>query len=191
MRHANARYQLNRFTSWRKATLKSLAASVLTYQSIKTTRTKAKAVRPLVEKLISLAKKGTLSAKRQAYAVLGNHKLVSALFNEIAVQFKDRGSGFTRILNLNQRRGDNAQMVILELTQIKKKDLPRKDKKPQESKTEEIVTGLPESIEKPAEGKKHRPDVVVKEKPPLSGKKPFKKLFGGFKNIFRKERDYL
>lgn len=183
MRHSKARYQLNRFSSWHKATLKSMAANVLIYQSIKTTRVKAKAVRPLVEKLISLAKKGTLSAKRQAYAVLGSHKLVSALFNEIAAQFKDRASGFTRILNLNQRRGDNAQMVILELTQIKKKELPRKEEKP---------TAHPiEPSEKPAEEKKPRTSVAVKEKPPITEKRPAKKIFGGFKNIFKKERDSL
>ncbi|MCM8763371.1 MAG: 50S ribosomal protein L17, partial [Candidatus Omnitrophica bacterium] len=123
MRHQKSRYQLNRFTSWRKATLVSLAKNLLIHQSIKTTKVKAKAARRLVERLISLGKENTLSAKRRAYQILGEHRLVSLLFNEIASRFGNRNGGYTRILPLGRRRGDNASLVIFELTEKKVKKI--------------------------------------------------------------------
>lgn len=175
MRHAKKRLQLNRFTSWHKATLKSLSKNLLVYQSIKTTETKAKATRPLIEKLISLAKKNTLAAKRFAFRTLGDHQLVSLLFNEIGPRFKDRDSGFCRLLHLGRRRGDNARMVIFELTEIKKKE-PKKLKKEKEAKPEEEKKAPPE-----------------KEKPPvaIAQEKPTRKIFRGIRGIFKKERDAL
>lgn len=170
------RYQLNRFTSWRKATLRNLAKSLLIHQSIKTTKTKAKAVQPLIEKLINLSKLNGLSAKRQAYKILGDHRLVSLLFNDLGKRFNHKTSGFTRILGWGARRGDNAKVVILELTEIKKKE-PRKNLKEKEVK--------PESKEE-----KPKTELAVKEKPPLT-KKPYKKFLGGLRSIFKKERDSL
>lgn len=186
MRHRKARLQLNRFTSWRRATLKSLVKNLLIQQSIKTTKTKAKAVRPLIEELISLAKLNTLSGKRQAFRILGEHRLVSLLFNDIGPRFNNRVGGYTRILSLGPRRGDNAELVIFELTEIKKKKL-KKPKKEKEVKVEE-----PEVVSKkpPAAEQKPKTDVVVKEKPPIT-KKPSKKFLGGLRNIFKKERDSL
>jgi len=175
MRHRKSRFRLNRSTSFRKATLISLVKSLLIYESIKTTKTKALAVRPLVERLISKAKLNTLTAKRQAYRILSNHELVKLLFNDIAPRFNDRVGGYTRILNLGSRRGDNAQLVILELTEIKKEE-PRRPKKEKEAKAEEE--------------KKPKVQVEVKEKPPMI-KKPSKKFLGGLRNIFKKERDSL
>jgi large subunit ribosomal protein L17 len=185
MRHRKAKYQLNRFTSWRRATLISLAKSVLIYQSIRTTKTKAKAVRPLVERIISLGKENTLNAKRQAYKILGDHKLVSLLFSDIAARFNQRVGGYTRIMDLGARRGDNAEMVVLELTEIKKKEI-RKPKKEKEEKPEEAKGQKPQVSEE----KKPKADVAVKEKPPII-KKPAKKFLGGIRSIFKKERDAL
>src|SRR4030042_3512971 len=122
MRHRHKRLQLNRFTSWHRATMKSLARSLLLSQSIKTTLQRAKAARPLIERLISLAKENTLSAKRQANKILDDHVLVSLLFNDIGPRFLKRTGGYTRIINLGSRRGDNAKTVIFELTEIKKKE---------------------------------------------------------------------
>lgn len=188
MRHKKLRLQLNRFTSWRKATLKSELRSLLIYQSIKTTKARALAVKPLAEKLITLAKKNSLFAKRQAYKTLGDHKLVSLLFGDIASRFGNRSSGFTRILNLNARRGDNAKLVILELTEIKKREFshPKKEKviKPQEEHLE-----LPK--EKAAEETKPKAQTRVMEKPPIVKKESPKKFLGGLRNIFKKERDSL
>lgn len=181
MRHRKKRLQLNRFTSWRRATLISLARNLFTHQSIRTSKTKAKAVKPVIEKLISLAKLNTLTARRRAYITLGDHQLVSLLFNDIGQRFQNQPGGYTRTLGLGVRRGDNAEMVILELTQIKKKE-PGKPKKEKEIK----VT----PTEFPAEEKKVKTEVLVKEKPPLS-QKPSKKFLGGLRKIFKKERDSL
>ena len=188
MRHKNKRLQLNRFTSWRRATIRSLTRSLLLSQSIKTTLQKAKATRPQVERLISLARENTLSAKRQANRILDDHALVSLLFNEIGPRFVKRTGGYTRIINLGSRRGDNANTVIFELTEIKQKEkrAPKKDKvaMPEEESKKEAIK------EKPVEEKKPEGRVAVKEKPPIT-KKPAKKFLGGLRNIFKKERDSL
>lgn len=188
MRHAKKRLQLNRFTSWHEATLKSLARNTLIHQSIKTSLHKAKAVRPLVEDLISLAKKNTLAARRRAFEILGDHKMVSLLFNEIGPRFEKRPGGFTRIIHFKRRRGDNVQIVIFELTEIKKR--VKKVKKVKEVKEKETeAQGLREEA---AEEKKPKTATAVEtsEKPPIE-KKPQKKFFGGIRNIFKKERDSL
>lgn len=189
MRHRKNHYALNRFTSWRKATLKSLARNLLKEQSIKTTQAKAKAVRPLVERLISLSKANTLAAKRQAYALLGEHKLVSILFDQIGPRFINRTGGYTRILGLGARRGDNAQMVILALSEIKKKE-PKKHKKGAPKATEAKTPGEA-ALEKahPTE-EKLKNQTQVMEKPPAT-KKPSKNFLGGLRSIFKKERDSL
>jgi len=196
MRHRKARLQLNRFTSWRKATLKSLARSVLIYQSIKTTKVKAQAVRPLLDKLINMARTDTLSARRRAFAILGDHKLVSRLFTDIAARFKERSGGYTRIMSVASRRGDNAEVVVLELTEIKKKEAPSKkeakesrQKTPQEEKAPEAEKAheTPFEEHKPKSAPpaaKEKPDQVKKEQPQ-------KKFLGGLRNIFKKERDAL
>jgi large subunit ribosomal protein L17 len=157
-------------------------------QSIKTTLARAKAARTLAEKTISLAKDGTLASKRVAFEILGDHKLVSYLFNDIGARFKDRTGGYTRIIQLGLRRGDNAKLVIWELTEIKKIDKPKKATKAKEAavKTEPHEA----SQSRTEEDKGHKADVAVKEKPPVE-KKPAKKFLGGIKNIFKKERDSL
>ena len=191
MRHKKARHRLNRFTSWRKATLTSLARSIIKYQSVKTTKAKAHAAQPLVEKLISLTKSDTLFSRRRAYEILCDHQLVSLLFKDIGPRFKHKNSGYTRILNLGPRRGDNALVTIFELTEIHKivKKLPKKKKEPEaEGKT------APEAEikkEKPvAEQKKAKTGTGVQEKP-TTAQKPSKKFLGGLRGIFKKERDSL
>ncbi|MDD5431913.1 MAG: 50S ribosomal protein L17 [Candidatus Omnitrophica bacterium] len=188
MRHKKSRYQLNRFTSWHKATVKSLIRSLLINQSIKTTLQRAKTTQPLFEKLISTAKKNTLAGKRDAFSILGDHKLVSLLFSDIAPRFANRTGGFTRIINYGIRRGDSAKLVIFELTEIKKKEV-KKEKKAKETKTEEVSkTEQIETAQK--EEKAQESNVAVKEKPPVT-KKPSKKFLGGLRGIFKKERDSL
>lgn len=188
MRHSKKRLQLNRFTSWHEATLKSLAQNVLTRQSIRTTLHKAKAARPLIEKLISLAKENTLAAKRRAFQILNSHSLVSLLFNEIGPRFLKRQGGYTRIINLGSRRGDNANTVIFELTEIKLKEKKAAKKDKEEEFEEEGEREV--SKEKPVEEKRPEGRAAVKEKPPIT-KKPTKKFLGGLRNIFKKERDSL
>jgi len=189
MRHHKAHSLNNRFTSWRKATLRGLARNLLIHQSITTTKCKASSVQPLVEKMISLAKKNTLSAKRKVYALLGDHKLVSILFNEIGPRFANRGSGYTRILSLGLRRGDGAELALLELTEIKKKET-RRPKKPKETKREDDA-GQEIAPQEISEEKKAKPDIAVKGEKPILTKKPHKKFLGGIRSIFKKERDAL
>jgi large subunit ribosomal protein L17 len=190
MRHAKKRLQFNRFTSWRKATLASLARSVLVYQSIRTTKTKAQAVKPLIEKLISLAKQNTLAAKRQAYGILNDHQLVSLLFSDIGARFAKRVGGYVRILSLGKRRGDNAELVILELTEIKKKEAKKhkKEKEIKEEKEPQETSAHP--AQEKAQEQKAKTEVAVKEKPPTR-QKPTSKFLGGIRSIFKKERDSL
>jgi len=187
MRHKNRRLQLNRFTSWRKATLISLSKGLIANQSIRTTLSKAKAAQAEVEKLISIAKKNTLSAHRDAYAILGDHALVKYLFNEIAPRFKERLGGYTRIIRLGPRRGDNAEVAILELTEIKKKDSKAKKVKTAKEEKSTAVEAIETEtkITEETKGQEER-----KEKPPVS-KKPDKKFFKGLRQIFKKERDSL
>jgi large subunit ribosomal protein L17 len=181
MRHKDKRLQLNRFTSWYRATIISLAKSVLINQSIRTTKTKAMAARPMIEKLIGLAKKNTLAAKRRAYAILGDHKMVSVLFSEIGPRFAKRSGGYVRVIGLGNRRGDGAPMSVLEFTEIKKKEVkkPKKEEKAAEKPAAEKPTEKPTAEPKPREDKHQE------------AKKPAKKFLGGIRNIFKKERDAL
>lgn len=183
MRHAKKRHQLNRFTSWHKATMVSMARNMLIYQSMVTSPAKAKAVRPLIEKLISLSKKNTLAAKRDAFAILKDHKLVQLLFSDIGPRFAKRQGGYTRILRMDRRRGDNAEVAIFELTEIKKKEIKKAKKdvkseeKPKDEAAQEKIL-----IEKENNAAKEKPTVA--QKPP-------KKFLGGIRSIFKKERDSL
>lgn len=186
MRHKKHKYKLNRYSSWRKSTVNGLARNLLIYQRITTTLVRAKAAKPVAEKLISLAKVNTLAAKRDAAKILNDHKLVSLLFRDIGPRFTDRVGGYTRIINLGQRRGDDARLVIFELTEIKEKKVS-KPKKEIEVKPEVVSEGKPAS-----ETKAEAPRVAPKEKEKFPvEKKPPKKFLGGIRGIFKKERDAL
>jgi len=195
MRHRVERLQFNRFSSWRSATLRSLVRSLLIFQSIKTTKTKARAAKAMADSLISLARKDTLAARREAFRVLGEHRLVNLLFEDIAKRFSGNSGGYTRLLNLGMRRGDSAPVAILELLEIKRKE-KKATKKEKEPKAEEAVERPKVQETKPAEEKKTAVEKAVKEKerekqPPVPKKEPSKKFLGGLRNIFKKERDSL
>jgi len=116
MRHQRQRYQLSRTASHRKALLINLTKEIIDHERIQTTEAKAKAVRPEVERLITLAKRGDLHARRQALSALGQDKFaVYKLFEEIAPRYTERSGGYTRILKLGPRRSDSTEMVLLEL----------------------------------------------------------------------------
>src|SRR3989338_8781601 len=114
MRHGIAGNKLGRNSSLRKATVRDIAKATLVRQRICTTQAKAKEARKLVDKLITLGKKGTLADKRRAFAILCDHKIVSSLFTKTSPRFKNRVGGYTRIIPLGNRRGDNAQLAFLE-----------------------------------------------------------------------------
>ena len=124
-------------TSQRKATMKNMVRSLLKYQRIEMILARAKEVRRLAEKLITLAKSDTVFARRRAYSVLGDRDLVMKLFKETVPLFKDRASGYTRIIHLGFRRGDGAELCFLELTEKKMVEKLPKKKKAKETKAGE------------------------------------------------------
>ncbi|MBJ7459684.1 MAG: 50S ribosomal protein L17 [Thermoleophilaceae bacterium] len=116
MRHNKKRNKLSRDSAHRKALFANLIKETIDHERIKTTEAKAKAVKPELEKIITLAKQGDLHARRQALAALGNDKfIVHKLFEEVAPRYADRPGGYTRILKLGPRRSDSTEMVYLEL----------------------------------------------------------------------------
>ena len=116
MRHQKTRNKLSRSSSHRKALLMNLCKEVIEHERIKTTEAKAKAVKPEIEKLITLAKRGDLHARRQALASLHNDKfVVHKLFEEVAPRYVERPGGYTRIVKLGPRKSDSTEMVFLEL----------------------------------------------------------------------------
>ena len=116
MKHARAGKKLGRDSAHRKALYSNLAGALITHGRIKTSQAKAKAVKPQLEKLITLAKRGDLHARRQALSELGQDKfLVHKLFEEVAPRYAERPGGYTRIVKLGPRRSDSTEMVFLEL----------------------------------------------------------------------------
>ena len=116
MRHATQKGKLSRDSAHRRALMRNLCREVIQHERIKTSQAKAKAVKPKLEKLITLAKRGDLHARRQALSELSQDKfLVHKLFEEIAPRYAERPGGYTRIVKLGPRRSDSTEMVFLEL----------------------------------------------------------------------------
>ncbi len=116
MRHQKTRHKLSRDSAHRKALLMNLCKEVIEHERISTTQAKANALRPELEKLITLAKRDNLSARRQALATLGQDKFaVHRLFADVAPRYVDRPGGYTRISKLASSRADGAQTVLIEL----------------------------------------------------------------------------
>src|SRR6266581_3285719 len=116
MRHQNNRNKISRDAGHRRALVRNLCGQVIQHERVRTTEAKAKVIKPEVEKLITLAKRGDLHARRQALSALGQDKFtVHKLFDEIAPRYSQRPGGYTRILKLGPRRSDSTEMVFLEL----------------------------------------------------------------------------
>lgn len=107
--------KLGRPTAHRKSMLRNLTTDLLNYGRIQTTQDRAKEARRMAEKMITLGKRGDLHAKRQAFSYLLDEAVVAKLFDEIAPKYEDRNGGYTRILKLGPRQGDNAEVVFVEL----------------------------------------------------------------------------
>ena len=114
MRHRAKHRQLSRTASHRKAMLANMATSLFQHERIVTTEAKAKELRPYAERLITLARRGDLHARRLAMAELRSNDVVHHLFLNVAPRFSERNGGYTRIVKLGPRQGDNAPMVLLE-----------------------------------------------------------------------------
>jgi large subunit ribosomal protein L17 len=115
MRHRCKVPKLGRAADQRKALLRALTTELMRHGQITTTKTRAKAVRSEADRMITLAKEGSLAARRQALGYLYDKKLVHALFEQVPDRYADRAGGYTRILRTVRRRGDNAEMAIIEL----------------------------------------------------------------------------
>jgi large subunit ribosomal protein L17 len=114
MRHGNSGRKLNRTAEHRKAMFKNMAASLIEHEQIVTTLPKAKEIRPIVEKLVTLGKRGDLHARRQAISQVGSVELVSRLFATIAPRYANRNGGYLRIMKAGFRHGDNAPLAVIE-----------------------------------------------------------------------------
>ena len=114
MRHGNSGRKLNRTASHRKAMFANMAASLIEHEQIVTTLPKAKEIRPIVEKLVTLGKRGDLHARRQAISAIRDAKLVAKLFDTLAPRYGQRNGGYIRIMKAGYRHGDNAAMAVIE-----------------------------------------------------------------------------
>jgi len=196
MRHGIAGNTLGRHTAHRKATVRDIAKATLVQERICTTKAKAKVARRLVDKLITLGKKGTLADKRRAFSILCDHKLVSNLFKDTAGRFKNRVGGYTRIIPLGTRRGDCAQLAFLELTE-KAEVIITKPKTTASAKKEKIAPITEDKVDKVTEAPvevikdvvkeptQKRDDVKKKHTPKEEKKKSGKKF--GLGNIFKRK----
>ncbi len=115
MRHRWRGRKLNRTSTHRKAMFANMAAALLKHEQIKTTLPKAKDLRPVVDRLITLGKRGSLHARRQAYSMLRDDAVTKKLFAKLAERYRERPGGYTRVLRAGFRYGDSAAMAIIEL----------------------------------------------------------------------------
>ena len=114
MRHQNSGRKLNRTASHRKAMFANMAASLILHEQIVTTLPKAKEIRPIVEKLVTLGKRGDLHARRQAISQIQDQDAVKKLFDAIASRYANRNGGYLRIMKAGYRHGDNAPLAVIE-----------------------------------------------------------------------------
>jgi large subunit ribosomal protein L17 len=194
MRHRSKNRRLSRNIAERKALLKSLAAHLITYQRITTSLAKAKEARRVTERLISWGKENTLHARRQAYRVLNDRDIVKVLFTQVAPLFKNRTGGYTRIVRTYPRRGDGAEMVLLELTEqplreTKKAKGQRAEKKPARMPKEKKEAKQPPQREVPETKAAPPPAHEKKAKEPRKEEKrpPKKGFFKDLRQYFKRK----
>jgi len=136
MRHLNSGSKLGKQPDHRRAVLRSLVTNLLQHGRITTTLTRAKAARPVAEKIITLGKRDTLQSRRQAASYLLVPSVTQKLFSEIAPKFGDRAGGYTRIIRAGNRVGDNAKVAILEIIGYQYKEKEKKEKTKKEETAE-------------------------------------------------------
>lgn len=147
MRHRNSGKRLGRNSSHRKAMMRNMVTSLLDHEKITTTDARAKELRKLAEKMITLGKRGTLHARRQAHEVIQDKQVVSKLFERLAPRFAERPGGYTRIIKLGMRAGDKASMSIIELVEEEFTAKPKKVK----AAPKKAAAPAPKAEEAPAE----------------------------------------
>jgi large subunit ribosomal protein L17 len=183
MRHQKKTVKLGRKAEHRKALLANQVCSLITHQRIKTTLAKAKAVRPLAERMVTLGKNGSIHARRNAFSVLRQKDAVKKLFDEIAPRSTDRNGGYTRIIKLGQRNSDSAAMAFLEWVDAAEvvEEKPAEAKKAKRKEAEP----KPKQKEKEPAAEQKAPKPVTEEKTqpaPKEEPKPKKRRWFGRKS---------
>ncbi|NOX90484.1 MAG: 50S ribosomal protein L17 [Calditrichaeota bacterium] len=162
MRHRKKGNHLGRTASHKKALMKNLAAQVIEHKEIRTTLAKAKELRHYVERLITYGKKGSLHHRRLAFRLLQDKRAVTTLFDEIAPIYEDRNGGYTRIIKLGNRKGDNAPISIFQLVGFEKVQTKADKKK----KKKHAETPAPEKSKEPeVKAEEPKKKTEVKEEP--------------------------
>ena len=156
MRHRNAGFKLGRNTSHRRAMLRNLVTSIILMDRVETTITKCKASRPIVEKMITLGKKGTVHARRQAAAYLMTPEAVDRLFSTVSPRYATRPGGYLRIIRIGARQGDAAEMAIIQLLGAEQ-ELNEKAQKREEARAKKREE-LQKQLEEQNPGEKGDPD---------------------------------
>src|ERR1700730_9247017 len=181
MRHQKKTVRLGRKAEHRKALLANQVCSLIEHQRIKTTLAKAKAVRPLAERMVTLGKNGSIHARRTAFAALRQKNAVKKLFDDIAPRSAERNGGYTRIVKLGQRKSDSARMAFIEWVDMAEvvEQKPAEEKKAKKKETEP----KPKAKEAKAEEPRIEEQATEEEKPagapaPAEGPKPKRRWFG-------------
>jgi large subunit ribosomal protein L17 len=176
MRHRVAGRKFSRHTQHRELMFRNMLVSLLEHERIRTTLAKGKELRSWADRMITLGKKGTLHARRRAFALLRDKTIVKKLFDEIAPKFKDRAGGYTRVYKLGWRQGDAAPLSLVELVTFTH---PEEKKKSTITKAKEVLGKVtPKKKEKGEKGKekpKEKPKEKAKEKPKEKKEKKVKK----------------
>ncbi|MDP7343835.1 MAG: 50S ribosomal protein L17 [Alphaproteobacteria bacterium] len=142
MRHRNSGRKLNRNSTHRRAMFRNMATALLKHEQIKTTLPKAKELRPVVERMITLGKRGSLHSRRQALSYLQDEKIVRKLFDGLAERYENRAGGYTRVLKAGFRYGDSAPMAYIELVD-RDEDAKGQDSGPDMSLEEPLENEIP------------------------------------------------
>ena len=167
MRHRKSGNKLGRNTSHRKAMLRNMVTSLFQHEKITTTDARAKELRKVAEKLITLARRGDLHARRQALEVVRDRQTVAKLFEQIAPRYQERPGGYTRIIKLGHRAGDNAALAVVELVEEEFTPKPKKKapKAQPEAPTMSPEVATEEAGETAAEAAEETPEVEPAESP--------------------------
>ena len=174
MRHQKKTVRLGRKAEHRKALLANQVCSLIEHRRIKTTLAKAKAVRPLAEKMVTLGKNGSIHARRTAFATLRQKDAVKKLFDEIAPASTDRNGGYTRIIRLGQRHSDSASMALIEWVDV----TVVVEEKPAEDKKAKKKEPKAEPKQKETKAEESKPKAEAKETAPAEEPKKKRRWFG-------------
>ncbi len=205
MRHRRSNKAFGRTANQRKALFRGLMASVLEHERIETTVAKAKEIKRLTEKMVTLGKKGDLNSRRIAFSRVPNKKAIKKLFDDIAPRFADRNGGYMRIVKTRTRIKDNAPLAVLEFIDyeeinipgakeagvkkeaVKKKVAPKKEKAPKEATPEEKATTKKKAAKKKAAPKKETTEKKKTDKETRPKKETAKKKEAAARKTAKKE----